>query len=282
MASQPWLAGLVRGGVLRSGLLGVQHVQLQGKALGAGTGQGHGVIPGPGQLRFRKINIRKPHQPTFFRKKMLAVSKPEWDDDVPIEEEPYNCQFVEKRNEKVVWEDHVNQLELFYVQEMMELFHSSQMIAFYHNNPIADCNFRKAWQNGRRAGMELKRFNIRVGKHGLKETQWENCLHFFRHLPGLFGDHEQPILFSPNANPKALLAFEKKVPEFHLIGAVIHGKIHSRAEVIELQDIPDMTSQREQLVALLGANQSKLAQLLCSNQQQLATNLEQFIKDKTG
>jgi len=77
---------------------------------------------------------------------MLAVSKPEWDDDVPIEEEPYNCQFVEKRNEKVVWEDHVNQLELFYVQEMMELFHSSQMIAFYHNNPIADCNFRKAWQ----------------------------------------------------------------------------------------------------------------------------------------
>jgi len=281
MASQPWLAGLVRGGVLRSGLLGVHRVQHPGQATGEGAGQGHGVIPGPGQLRFRKINIRKPHQPTWFRKRLLAVSKPEWDEDVPIEQEPLDCKFVERQKERVEWLDDVNQLEMFYVQEMMELFHSSQMIAFYLDNPIPNCNFRKAWQNGRRAGMELKKFNIRVGKHGLKGTQWENCLHFFRQFPGMRGDIEQPILFSPNVNPKALLTFEKKVPEFHLIGAVIHGRIHSRAEVIELQDIPDLTAQREQLVALLGANQSKLVQLLGSNQQQLATNLEQFIKDKT-
>jgi len=281
MASQPWLAGLVRGGVLRSGLLGVQRVQPPGQAAGEGAGQGHGVIPGPGQLRFRKVNIRKPHQPSWFRKKLLAVSKPVWDEDVPIEQEPLNCRLVERQKERVEWLDHINQLEKFYVEEMMELFHSSQMIAFYHDNPIARVNFRKAWQNGRRAGMELKRFNIRVGKHGLKGTEWENCLHFFRQFPGIRGDFEQPILFSPKANPKALLTFEKKVPEFHLIGAVIHGRIHSRAGVIELQDIPDLTAQREQLVALLGANQSKLVQLLGSNQQQLATNLEQLIKDKT-
>jgi len=267
MASQPWISGLVRGSVLRSGLLGVENVH------------GHGVIPGPGQLRFRRINITKPHQPDFFRKKLLAYSKPSWDEFTPIEDEPKQCKWVEKNEEKKVWIDHVNQLEKFYVQEMMELFESSQMIAFYHTNPIANCNFRKAWQNGRRMGMELKRFNIRVGKNGLRATKWENCIHFFCSFPG--DVHEQPILFSPTDQPKALLNFEKKVPEFHLIGAVIHGRILSRAGVIALQDMPDITAQREQLVALLGANQSKLVQSLGSNQQQLASNLEQLIKDKS-
>eukprot|EP00092_Neocalanus_flemingeri_P006771 GFUD01007313.1.p1 GENE.GFUD01007313.1~~GFUD01007313.1.p1 ORF type:complete len:281 (-),score=79.99 GFUD01007313.1:90-932(-) len=279
MASQPWLSGLVRGGVIRSGLLGVQAVHLPGQVPGVGAGQGHGVIPGPGQLRFRRINITKPHQPDWFRKRLLAVTKPEWDEVVALEDEPLNCQWAEKQEEKAKWDDHVNQLEMFYVQEMMELFHSSQMIAFYHTNPIANCNFRKAWQNGRRVGMELKQFNFRVGKHGLKGTKWENCLHFFHSFPG--DANAQPILFSPDVNPKALLTFEKKVPEFHLIGAVIHGRILSRAGVIGLENIPDLTAQREEMVALLGANQSKLVQLLGSNQQQLATNLEQFIKDKT-
>jgi len=279
MASQPWLSGLVRAGVIRSGLLGVQAVHLPGQVLGVGAGQGHGVIPGPGQLRFRKVNITKPHQPDWFRKKLLAISKPEWEEVVPVEEEHKNCQWVERQEEKVRWNDHINQLEAFYVQEMMELFHSSQMIAFYHTNPIAKCNFRKAWQNGRRVGMELQRYNMRVGKHGLRGTKWETCLHFFNNFPG--DVHEQPILFSPEIKPKALITFEKKVPEFHLLGAVIHGRILSRAEVIELENIPDLTAQREQLVAMLGANQSKLVQLLGSNQQQLATNLEQLIKDKT-
>eukprot|EP00091_Calanus_sinicus_P020585 TRINITY_DN5707_c0_g1_i2.p1 TRINITY_DN5707_c0_g1~~TRINITY_DN5707_c0_g1_i2.p1 ORF type:complete len:281 (-),score=76.64 TRINITY_DN5707_c0_g1_i2:28-870(-) len=279
MASQPWLSGLVRGGVIRSGFLGVQAVHLPGQVPPVGAGQGHGVIPGPGQLRFRRVNITKPHQPDFFRKKLLAYSKPVWDEIVPLEDEPKNCGWVEKQEEAVKWNDHVNQLEVFYVREMMELFHSSQMIAFYHTNPISNGNFRKAWQNGRRSGMELKRFSMRVGRNGLRGTEWENCLHFFHSFPGDM--NEQPILFSPEVNPKALLTFEKKVPEFHLLGAVVHGRILSRAGVMELQNIPDLTAQREQLVALLGANQGKLVQLLGSNQQQLATNLEQLIKDKT-
>jgi len=279
MASQPWLCGLVRGGVIRSGFLGVQAVHQPGHVPAVGAGQGHGVIPGPGQLRFRKVNITKPHQPDFFRKKLLAYSKPYWDENVCIEDEPKDCKWMEKREEKVKWDDHVNQLEKFYVQEMMDLFHSSQMIAFYYTNPIPNCNFRKAWQNGRRVGMELKRFNIRIGKSGLRGTEWENCLKLFHSFPG--DANEQPILFSPEVKPKALITFEKKVPEFHLLGAVVHGRILSRAGVIELQNIPDLTTQREQLVALLGANQTKLTQLLGSNQQQLASNLEQFIKDKS-
>ena len=240
------------------------------------------VVPGPGQVRFRKINITRPHQPNFFRKQLLAVSKPEWDEHVPIEEEHLNCQYVAKKEERKEWLDHVHQLEKFYVQEMMELFNSSSMVAFYHSNPIARCNFRKAWQNGRRlGGMELTKFNYRVGKAGLRGTKWENCLHFF---PQCYdhNDHEQPILFGPEVKPKNLLSFEKKVPEFHLIGAVIHDRILSRAQVMELVNTPALEQQRQELVTILGANQSRLVQLLSGNQSQLSRNLEQYVKDRNS
>ena len=236
------------------------------------------VIPGPGQVRFRKINISRPHQPDFFRKQLLAISKPEWDEHVPIEAEPLNCQHEARYAEKEVWLDHVNQLEKFYVEELKEMFNSSSMIAFYHSNPIARCNFRKAWQNGRRmGGMELVKYNYRVGKAALRGTEWENCLHFF---PQCYEkDHEQPILFSSEVKPKNLLSFEKKVPEFHLIGAVIHNRILSRAQVMDLVNTPDLDQQRAELVSILGANQAKLVQLLSSNQSQLSRNLEQYVKD---
>jgi len=238
------------------------------------------VVPGSTQqVRFkRKIYPKRPHQPDWFRKKMLAVSKPYWGEESPIEDEPLDCQYVAKMEEKEQWRDHINQLEKFYVEEMMDLFKSSSMIAFYHSNPIARCNFRKAWQNGRRQGMELRRYNARVGRAGLRNTEWENCLHFF--FDCFSHDHETPILFSPENKPKQLLNLEKKTPEFHLMGAVIYGRILSRKQIIELKDVPDLETQRQQLVALLNANQTQLSRSLQSSQEQLARNLEQFIKDQ--
>ena len=74
---------------------------------------------------------------------------------------PDSCEMAARREEEVEWKEHINQLEKFYVQEMMELFNSSGMVAFYHSNPIARCNFRKAWQNARRlGGMELAKYNF--------------------------------------------------------------------------------------------------------------------------
>ena len=78
--------------------------------------------------------------------------------------------------------------------------------------------------------MELAQFNRRVGRAAMHGTEYENCLHFFFGME--MKDHEQPILFSPELKPRALLTFERKVPEFHLLAAVLHGRILSRAQVI--------------------------------------------------
>jgi len=266
VAAQPGILGVLLRAAARPGLLGAANAAFPG------TGS-------VGQVRFRrKIFPKRPHQPNWFRKRLLGLSKPVWDEDVPIEEEPLNCRYVARAEERETWVEHVNQLEKFYVEEMMDLFKTSQMVAFYHMNPIARCNFRKAWQNGRRIGMELRSFNKRIGRAGLKNTEWENCLHFF---PECFDkDHDLPILFSPEVKPKQLISFEKKVPEYFLIGAVIYGRILSRKQVVDLVDVPDLDNQRQQLVALLNANQTKLSSLLQSNQLQLSRNLEQYLKDQ--
>merc|ERR1712180_443795 len=109
-------------------------------------------------------------------------------------------------------------------------------------------------------------------------NQWENCLHFFMNFPG---EHTQPILFSPKTDPKKLLAYEKKVPEFQLLAVVVHGRILSKAGVQDLVNMPDLATQRAELSTLLSFNQRKTLSLLGANQQSLSTNLDQYVKDRT-
>jgi len=126
--------------------------------------------------------------------------------------------------------------------------------------------------------MELQRFQRRVGVAGLRGTKWENCLHFFMNFPG---EHTQPILFSPKTDPKKLLAYEKKVPEFQLLAVVVHDRILSKAGVQDLVNMPDLATQRAELSTLLSFNQRKTLSLLGANQQSLSTNLDQYVKDRT-
>jgi len=235
-------------------------------------------LPSPGQIRFKRVNIQKPRRPDWFRQQLLAVAAPRFSPPQTLEEMPDSCEMAARREEEVEWKEHINQLEKFYVQEMVEMFEKSEMIAFFHTNPIKEADWRKAWQNGRRAGMELQRFQRRVGVAGLRGTKWENCLHFFMNFPG---EHTQPILFSPKTDPKKLLAYEKKVPEFQLLAVVVHGRILSKAGVQDLVNMPDLATQRAELSTLLSFNQRKTLSLLGANQQSLSTNLDQYVKDRT-
>ena len=118
------------------------------------------------------------------------------------------------------------------------------MVAFFHTNPITQRNFKKAWQariyvtaiwnsmynlvyfqDGRRIGMDLKHYNIRIAKYGLRNTQWENCLRFFMDYNVEYQREylEQMMLFSPEVKPAQLLKYEKKVPDFFLLGAVVEN-----------------------------------------------------------
>lgn len=238
-----------------------------------------GVLPSSGQVRHRVVKVRKPVRAPWFRQQLLAISKPSWAVEVPVEDIYRNCQHAEKERERVVWEDHINQLERFYVEEMVDLFHRSKMVAIFHSNPISRSNFRIAWQNGRRIGMELKQYNRRIGKAGLVGTQWENFLHYWFQFPGNLVD--QPLLFSPTVEPALLLRYERKVPEFSLLACVVENRILSRAQLVAMQDMPDLATCRAELAGLLAHHQRRTVGLLQAGQQQLTTNLAQLVKDRT-
>ena len=92
------------------------------------------VLPATGQVRFkRKINVKRPHQPDWFRKQLLAVSKPQWEPPVPIEDEHLKCEYVEKAEEKVKWKDHIHQLEMSGASAINRLQTSS-----FQNNSTVD------------------------------------------------------------------------------------------------------------------------------------------------
>ena len=81
---------------------------------------------------------------------------------------------------------------------------------------------------------------------------------------------------------KDLLQLEKKVPEAYLMAAVIDGnRILDRAEVENLANLPSMDMLLGETVAILNSPAQKTLSLLNSNQQNLATNLSQYVKDKS-
>jgi len=233
------------------------------------------------QVRQRhNVKIAKPKRAQPFRQAMLAVSKPQWAEEQTFQDLWKNCEYVERETEKQEWQFQINQLEKFYVKEMVEQFENSQMIGFYHNNPITkNMKWHSAWQNARRAGMELSKYHYRVGMAGLKGTKWENCLQFWFKFSGDM--NLQPIVFSPTLNPDLLLKYERKIPEFTLLGAVVGNQIFSKKQVQDLKKLPSLERSREEMVALLGHQQQRTTQLLQSNQQQLSTNLSQLIRDRS-
>merc|ERR1711894_141906 len=87
-------------------------------------------LPSPGQIRFKRVNIQKPRRPDWFRQQLLAISAPRYSPPQTIEELPDSCEIAEKKEEEE-WKEHINQLEKFYVLEMMEMFEKSEMIAFF-------------------------------------------------------------------------------------------------------------------------------------------------------
>jgi len=236
-------------------------------------------VPLVDQVRHRhNVRISKPRQAPVFRARLLELSKPVWEEQPVFEDLWKDCNYAAKEKERKEWEVQINQLEKFYVKEMLELFEKSQIIGFFFCNPMKPIKRHAAWQNARRAGMELEHYHYRVGAAGLKGTQWENCLHFWFKFPG--DSNLQPIVFSPELNADKLLKFERKVPEFTLLGAVVGNRIMSKKQIQEIKNLPSLEQSRGELVSILGYQQQRTLQLLTANQQQLSTNLSQLIKDK--
>ena len=64
--------------------------------------------------------------------------------------------------------------------------------------------------------MELKKYNKKICREAMTGTQWERLLFFCESGMGA-----QRFVFSPKLDPKAIFNYEKKVPEFTLMGELM-------------------------------------------------------------
>jgi len=228
--------------------------------------------------RFRH-NIRpaNPKMPTWKRKKILAFAAPRIPEEFPTTENIWQDCPREIEVKSLEESDKPNAFEQHYVNEVKELIDKSKMIAFFHANDLGTRSTRRAWQNSRRLGMELKVYEKIIMKGAFKDTKWENMLVF---LEG--STKNQSVLFSPTIDGQKLFQFEKKAPELYFIAVGIDDRILDRNGVNEMINMPPMEDLLAQTSAILKMPIQKTSQLLGSNAQQLSTNLSQYVKDRSS
>ena len=124
--------------------------------------------------------------------------------------------------------------------------------------------------------MELKNFEHIVVRGAFQGTKWENLLFFLE--GSLWG---QKIVFCPEMKPEKLMQLEKKVPEAFLMAAVVENRILDRGEIQALINMPTIDILLGETVSILNSPAQKTLRLLNSNQQNLSTNLNQYVKDKS-
>ena len=65
-------------------------------------------------------------------------------------------------------------------------------------------------------------------------------------------------------------------------GGIVDGAMYTKEGLLHLAALPSLDDLQGQTAATLNAAVGNMANLLSSHQQQLASNLEQYLKDQTG
>ena len=236
------------------------------------------------QVRFKKPDIKNHRHAYWERMQLLEFTKPRYETKHLTTEDLWQ----ECPREKELQEIHeskykANVLETLYAAQMRELFEQASMIGIFHVNPIKYRPQRMAWQNARRLGLELKKYNNRICREALRNSKWEDVVMFHAEM----GRMETQFAFclepADKTDPSKLLAYDKKVPEFILLGAIIEDRMLDRAGLTHAATnlYPrGISSLHAELSSILQTPSRKISQSLGRNQQQLSENLQQYIKDQ--
>ena len=237
------------------------------------------------QVRYKKPDIKEHRHAYWERMQILEFTKPRYDVKNKTTKDLWQECPREKELDEIKAERYeANELERLYAAQMREFFEQSSMIGIFHVNPIKHRPQRMAWQNARRHGFELKKYNNRICREALKNTKWEDVVMFHVEM----GRMETQFAFcmdpADKIDPAKLLAYDKKVPEFILLGAIIENRMLDRAGLIHAATSlypRGIESLHGELSTILQTPARKASQLLSRNQQKLSENLKQYIKDQS-
>ncbi|KAL9705574.1 hypothetical protein quinque_009092 [Culex quinquefasciatus] len=224
--------------------------------------------------RFRgKINIQRPRQPHYERARVLELVK-------PVYREPeFNAPCREADRNKSI--KHIeNQYEKIIAREVRNWLEHSQMIAFVHLNSIRQEDFFKVQVALHRMQMNIKIYSKSIIRQAVDGTKYEA-------IKPLFDAKTALILCPDETKIRQLLNVLKKTPQFILMAGIIQGQFLSKTEFVNFAALPDLTTARAQLAAVLDSAGAKIVSDLECHQNQLVTMLDSYVRlsgsdEKTG
>lgn len=222
--------------------------------------------------RFRgKINIQRPRPPHYERARVLDVVK-------PIYKKPdFNAPCVEAGRTKAAQEVE-NPYERIIAREVRNWLDHSKMVAFIHLNSIKQEDFFKVQVALHRHQMSVKIYGKSIIRQAVEGTQFEAIQPLF--------DVKTALIFCPDESKiRQLLAVLKKTPQFVLMAGIIQGQFLSKKEFMGFASLPDLTTARAQLAAVLESAGAKIVSDLECHQNQLVNVLESYVRhenEKSG
>ncbi|XP_055544816.1 39S ribosomal protein L10, mitochondrial [Wyeomyia smithii] len=216
--------------------------------------------------RFRgKINIQRPRAPHYERARVLQLVK-------PIYEKPeFNATcFDTKKSDLSVVE---NPYEKIIAREVRNWLEHSTIVALVHLNSIKQEDFFKVQVALHRHHMSLKVYGKSIIRLAVEDTKYEAIQPLFLTKTALiFGPDETKI--------KQLLNVLKKTPQFVLIAGIINGQFLSKNEFLNYASLPDLTTARAQLAAILNSAGAQIVSDLEGHQRQLVSVLDAFVRQE--
>ncbi|XP_058121597.1 large ribosomal subunit protein uL10m [Anopheles ziemanni] len=215
--------------------------------------------------RFRgKINIQRPRAPHYERARVLEVIK-------PVYKRPeFNAPCIEaqKANESKNLD---NPYETIIAREARNWFDHSNLVAFLHVNSIRQEDMFKAQVVLHRHNISVKVYGKSIMRKALAGTKFETILPLF--------EAKTAIVFAPEPQKiKQVLSVLKKTPQLVLLAGIVEGRLLSRNEFVSYATMPDLTTTRAQLAAVLDSAGGKIVADLQCHQSQLVNLLDAYAK----
>ncbi|EAT38715.1 AAEL009431-PA [Aedes aegypti] len=215
--------------------------------------------------RFRgKINIQRPRQPHYERARVLDLVKPVY------KQLEFNAPCEDVERSKVAQEVD-NPYERIIAREVRNWLDHSKMVAFIHLNSIKQEDFFKVQVALHRHQMNVKVYGKSVIRQAVEGTKFETIQPLF--------DVKTALIFCPDESKiRQLLNVLKKTPQFVLLAGIIHGQFLNKNEFINFASLPDLTTARAQLAAVLESAGAKIVSDLECHQNQLVNVLESYVR----
>jgi large subunit ribosomal protein L10 len=185
-------------------------------------------------------------------------------------EEPLDKRCLEKFEQIRIGEQE-NPYEKIIAKEVQNWFKHSEMVAIFHVNSINAEDEFKAKLGLHKHNMQLKTYGRKIMRRACEGMEYENLLPLF--------DSKYFIVFSPEVKVRQLMSVVKKVPQMHLLAAVVENRIMSKTELMAFAALPDLQTARGQLVNVLNSAGSKIVSDLQCHQTNLVNILDAHVRE---